>query len=115
FLVVIVHLVSDCTHLTQCPKLLGRIIIFGPKTSDSSKERVLMACAHLLDHAKDKPNLGVFQALDSHDRYSYQVFPVGMVSKFVSSKFLPLTEYGRLNPEQKEYLDNLGKGIAEQS
>ncbi|CAH8194419.1 hypothetical protein VAE130_570272 [Vibrio aestuarianus] len=25
FLVVIVHLVSDCTHLTQCPKLLVRI------------------------------------------------------------------------------------------
>ncbi|MBY8212696.1 hypothetical protein KW517_01545, partial [Vibrio fluvialis] len=26
FLVVIVHLVSDCTHLTRCPKLLVRII-----------------------------------------------------------------------------------------
>ncbi|MFL7035462.1 lysozyme inhibitor LprI family protein [Vibrio lentus] len=25
FLVVIVHLVSDCTHLTQCPKLLVQI------------------------------------------------------------------------------------------
>ncbi|MGY5618596.1 H-NS family nucleoid-associated regulatory protein, partial [Vibrio cincinnatiensis] len=25
FLVVIVHLVSDCTHLTRCPKLLVRI------------------------------------------------------------------------------------------
>ncbi|EGR3239898.1 hypothetical protein DC909_24725 [Vibrio parahaemolyticus] len=25
FLVLIVHLVSDCTHLTQCPKLLVRI------------------------------------------------------------------------------------------
>ncbi|MBN3495923.1 transposase, partial [Vibrio neptunius] len=25
FLVVIVHLVSDCTHLTQCPKLMVRI------------------------------------------------------------------------------------------
>lgn len=102
----------------RCLKVNSRHIkgvIFGPKTSDSSKERVLMACAHLLDHAKDKPNLGVFQALDSHDSYSYKVFPVGMISKFFSPKFLPLTEYGRLNPEQKEYLDNLGKGIAEQS
>ncbi|TKF54481.1 hypothetical protein FCV60_09190 [Vibrio sp. F13] len=27
FLVVIVHLVSDCTHLTQCPKLLVRFSI----------------------------------------------------------------------------------------
>ncbi|MBY8297244.1 GNAT family N-acetyltransferase, partial [Vibrio fluvialis] len=27
FLVVIVHLVSDCTHLTRCPKLLVRITI----------------------------------------------------------------------------------------
>jgi transposase len=26
FLVVTVHLVSDCTRLTQCPKLLGQII-----------------------------------------------------------------------------------------
>ncbi|MDE1244096.1 HAD hydrolase family protein, partial [Vibrio aestuarianus] len=34
-LVVIVHLVSDCTHLTQCPKLLGRISI--PK-GDSLKQ-----------------------------------------------------------------------------
>ncbi|WP_228028922.1 hypothetical protein, partial [Vibrio parahaemolyticus] len=25
FLFVMVHLVSDCTHLTQCPKLLVRI------------------------------------------------------------------------------------------
>lgn len=25
FLVVIVHFVSDCIHLTQCPKLLGQI------------------------------------------------------------------------------------------
>ena len=27
FLVVIVHLVSDCTHLTQCPKLMVRITL----------------------------------------------------------------------------------------
>ncbi|MEZ8582912.1 hypothetical protein AB6D24_24385, partial [Vibrio splendidus] len=26
FLLVMVHLISDCTHLTQCPKLLVRII-----------------------------------------------------------------------------------------
>ncbi|MFA0140141.1 hypothetical protein AB4408_24480, partial [Vibrio sp. 10N.261.46.B6] len=25
FLLVMVHLISDCTHLTQCPKLLVRI------------------------------------------------------------------------------------------
>ncbi|WP_282137020.1 MULTISPECIES: antibiotic biosynthesis monooxygenase [Vibrio] len=28
-LVFLVHLVSDCTHLTQCPKLLGRISFLG--------------------------------------------------------------------------------------
>ncbi|MFA0137224.1 hypothetical protein AB4408_09175, partial [Vibrio sp. 10N.261.46.B6] len=27
FLLVMVHLISDCTHLTQCPKLLVRITI----------------------------------------------------------------------------------------
>ncbi|HHY0511823.1 TPA: hypothetical protein ACVU5D_003191, partial [Vibrio parahaemolyticus] len=29
FLFVMVHLVSDCTHLTQCPKLLVRIKRMG--------------------------------------------------------------------------------------
>ncbi|WP_146130724.1 DUF2971 domain-containing protein [Photobacterium damselae] len=90
-------------------------VIFGSKTSDSSKERVLMACTHLLGHIKDKASLAVFQVLDSYDNYSYQVFPVGMVSKFISSKRPPLTEYDCLNPEQKEYLSRLGKSIAEQS
>ncbi|QDE30045.1 DUF2971 domain-containing protein [Shewanella polaris] len=90
-------------------------VIFGPKTSDSSKERVLMACAHLLELAKDLPSLAVFQALESHDSYSCQVAPVGMVSKFFSSKLLPLTEYERLNLDQKEYLGKLGKSIIEQS
>ncbi len=27
FLLVMVHLISDCTHLTQCPKLLVRITL----------------------------------------------------------------------------------------
>ncbi|MFA0140119.1 hypothetical protein AB4408_24355, partial [Vibrio sp. 10N.261.46.B6] len=30
FLLVMVHLISDCTHLTQCPKLLVRISIPDP-------------------------------------------------------------------------------------
>lgn len=58
----------------RCLKINNRHIkgvIFGAKTSDSSKERILMACYHLLCHAKDKPILAVFQALDSHDSYSY--------------------------------------------
>ncbi len=101
----------------RCLKINSRHIkgvIFGPKTSESSKKRVLMACAHLLGIAKDKPNLAVFHALDSHDSYSYQVFPMGVVSKFLSSKKLPLTEYVYLKPDQKEYLDKLGKSIVEQ-
>ncbi|HIF9430201.1 TPA: DUF2971 domain-containing protein [Photobacterium damselae] len=90
-------------------------VIFGPKTSDSSKEKVLMACAHLLEFVKNKPDLAVFQAVDSLDSYSYQVFSVGMVSKFFSSKDLPLTKLECLNLGQKEYLDNLCKRILAQS
>lgn len=98
----------------RCLKVNSRHIkgvIFGSKTSDNSKERVLMACAHLLELAEDKPNLAVFQASESNDSYSYQVFPVGMVSKFFSSKHLPLTQYKYLDLNQKEYLDKLGKSI----
>ncbi len=89
-------------------------VIFGSKTSDSSKERVLMACAHLLEFTKDNPSLAVFQALDSYESYSYRVSPIGMVSTFFSSKHLPLKEYKRLNSDQKEYLDKLCKSILEQ-
>ncbi|EJU9973761.1 DUF2971 domain-containing protein [Vibrio alginolyticus] len=102
----------------RCLKVNSRHIkgvIFGSNTSDSSKERVLMACAHLLSIAKDKTNLAVFQAVDAHDSYSSQVFPIGMVSKSFSSKYLPLAEYERLNPDQKEYLDKLRKSILEES
>ncbi|MNL47189.1 hypothetical protein D3C87_1699610 [compost metagenome] len=73
-----------------------------------------MACAHLLEFTKDNPILAVFQALDSHESYSYRVSPIGMVSKFFSSKHLPLKEYKRLNSDQKEYLDKLCKSILEQ-
>ncbi|MEZ8288045.1 DUF2971 domain-containing protein [Vibrio sp. 10N.237.312.B06] len=102
----------------RCLKVNSRHIkgvILGPKISDSSKVRVLMACAHLLELAEGKLNLAVFQALDSHDSYSYQVFPMGMVSKFISSKHLPLTEVERLSPDQKLYLDKLGKSVVKQS
>ncbi|MBY8216670.1 hypothetical protein KW517_22135, partial [Vibrio fluvialis] len=34
FLVVIVHLVSDCTHLTRCPKLLVRITLDKTYSAD---------------------------------------------------------------------------------
>ncbi|MEZ8380050.1 DUF2971 domain-containing protein [Vibrio splendidus] len=109
---------EDLPSEHRCLKVNSRHIkgiIFGPKISDSSKERVLMACAHLFGCEKGKLDLAVFQALDSHDNYSYQVSPIGMVSKFLSSQTLPLTEFERLNPSQKEYLDKLGKSIVEQN
>ncbi|WP_217491978.1 hypothetical protein, partial [Vibrio parahaemolyticus] len=37
FLFVMVHLVSDCTHLTQCPKLLVRIMKVICSTVDTKK------------------------------------------------------------------------------
>lgn len=73
-----------------------------------------MACAHLLELTKGNPSLAVFQALDSHESYSYRVSPIGIVSTFFSSKYLPLQEYKYLNSDQKEYLDKLSNSILEQ-
>ncbi|MBY7831157.1 hypothetical protein KW441_21450, partial [Vibrio fluvialis] len=46
FLVVIVHLVSDCTHLTRCPKLLVRIILTG--ITDMQKAEVKKCISGLI-------------------------------------------------------------------
>lgn len=102
----------------RCLKVNNRHIkgvIFGSKISDSSKNKVLMACAHLFDSSPNKPKLSVFQAVNSLDSYSYQILPVGMVSKYFSSKYIPLTKYERLNIEEKEYLEKLNRSIMEQN
>ncbi|MFA0091395.1 hypothetical protein AB4358_13260, partial [Vibrio sp. 10N.261.49.A11] len=88
FLLVMVHLISDCTHLTQCPKLLVRITCAWSIDVDSYTSENI---EFLLDQYNEirtilvpqntshltlvtKIMLGVFGSVPANDRFFKQTF-----------------------------------------
>lgn len=89
-------------------------IIFGVKTTEASKEKIIMACSHLL--AVSNIDLAIFQAGDSIDKYLLNIVPVGMIKEYFPLRHtLPIKKYEDLTNEEKKHLDTVSEHIVSKS
>ncbi|MDD9177091.1 DUF2971 domain-containing protein [Aliivibrio sp. S2TY2] len=82
-------------------------VIFGAKTSQRDKEKIIMSCYHLQEYCigNDTFELLFFQAIENVDKFDLKIMPFGMLNKSLYHlSELPISRFNALDKKNQDKL-----------